>query len=46
VKDVLGFLVLILILGAIATLTPNILTDPENYIPANPLITPIHIKPE
>jgi ubiquinol-cytochrome c reductase cytochrome b subunit len=46
VKDLLGFLILILLLGSIATLTPNLLTDPENYIPANPLITPIHIKPE
>ena len=25
---------------------PNILGDPENFIPANPLVTPVHIKPE
>jgi ubiquinol-cytochrome c reductase cytochrome b subunit len=25
---------------------PNILGDAENFIPANPLVTPIHIKPE
>merc|ERR1711931_406787 len=24
----------------------NILGDPENFIPANPLVTPLHIKPE
>jgi ubiquinol-cytochrome c reductase cytochrome b subunit len=25
---------------------PNIFTDPENFLIANPLVTPIHIKPE
>nr|YP_537082.1 cytochrome b [Orbinia latreillii]AAX50144.1 cytochrome b [Orbinia latreillii] len=45
-KDLLGFLVLLTILGLISTLTPNLLTDPENFIPANPLMTPIHIQPE
>ena len=25
---------------------PNYLGDPENFIPANPLVTPIHIQPE
>ena len=45
-KDLFGFIILLLILGLISTLTPNLLTDPENFIPANPLITPIHIQPE
>ena len=27
-------------------LLPNILGDPENFTPANPLITPPHIQPE
>jgi ubiquinol-cytochrome c reductase cytochrome b subunit len=30
----------------IVFLAPNILTDPENFIPANPLVTPVHIQPE
>ena len=25
---------------------PWILGDPENFIPANPLVTPVHIQPE
>lgn len=25
---------------------PNLLGDPENYIKANPLVTPVHIMPE
>lgn len=45
-KDLLGFFVIILLLFSIATLFPNGLTDPENFIPANPLVTPVHIQPE
>ena len=45
-KDLVGFIWILILLGTISTLTPNLLTDPENYIPANPLITPIHIQPE
>ena len=35
-----------MILTFTAIFLPNIFTDPENFIPANPLVTPIHIKPE
>lgn len=45
-KDVVGWVVLMLTLTAIALFSPNILGDPENFLPANPLVTPIHIKPE
>nr|QVD42806.1 cytochrome b [Chiridota sp. SS-2021] len=45
-KDLFGFLVLITIILSLAFLSPNALTDPENFTPANPLITPIHIQPE
>lgn len=45
-KDVVGFLVLLLFLSMLVLLAPNILNDPENFIPANPLVTPTHIKPE
>ncbi|MGI9548722.1 MAG: hypothetical protein ACR2M7_01895 [Bdellovibrionales bacterium] len=30
----------------IALFAPFILGDPDNFIPANPLSTPLHIKPE
>nr|YP_009034269.1 cytochrome b [Atractosteus tropicus]AFJ42302.1 cytochrome b [Atractosteus tropicus]AFJ42303.1 cytochrome b [Atractosteus tropicus]AHZ61445.1 cytochrome b [Atractosteus tropicus] len=45
-KDLLGFTILLAILSALALLNPNLLGDPENFTPANPLVTPPHIKPE
>nr|YP_009348429.1 cytochrome b [Lamna nasus]APY18764.1 cytochrome b [Lamna nasus]QLI52431.1 cytochrome b [Lamna nasus] len=45
-KDALGFFILLLLLGILALLLPNLLGDAENFIPANPLVTPPHIKPE
>ena len=45
-KDIFGFFFIILILAAICFWAPWILGDPENFIPANPLVTPVHIQPE
>nr|ADB82735.1 cytochrome b [Uta stansburiana] len=45
-KDLLGALLLILLLLLLALFSPNLLGDPENFSPANPLVTPPHIKPE
>nr|YP_009048821.1 cytochrome b [Xenophysogobio boulengeri]AID52433.1 cytochrome b [Xenophysogobio boulengeri] len=45
-KDVLGFIVLITALASLALFSPNLLGDPDNFTPANPLVTPPHIKPE
>nr|YP_009003677.1 cytochrome b [Carcharhinus leucas]AHA13258.1 cytochrome b [Carcharhinus leucas]AHX24886.1 cytochrome b [Carcharhinus leucas]WKR30075.1 cytochrome b [Carcharhinus leucas]WKR30101.1 cytochrome b [Carcharhinus leucas]WKR30114.1 cytochrome b [Carcharhinus leucas] len=45
-KDLLGFFVMIFFLAALALFMPNLLGDAENFIPANPLVTPPHIKPE
>nr|AAY22006.1 cytochrome b [Regulus madeirensis]AAY22010.1 cytochrome b [Regulus madeirensis]AAY22020.1 cytochrome b [Regulus madeirensis] len=45
-KDFLGFLLLFIPLAALALFSPNLLGDPENFTPANPLATPPHIKPE
>nr|QBR55183.1 cytochrome b [Lagenorhynchus obliquidens] len=46
IKDILGALFLILILLTLTLFTPDLLGDPDNYTPANPLSTPAHIKPE
>ncbi|VFV40690.1 cytochrome b [Lynx pardinus] len=46
IKDILGLLVLILTLILLVLFSPDLLGDPDNYIPANPLSTPPHIKPE
>nr|AAK70162.1 cytochrome b [Rhamdia laticauda] [Rhamdia parryi] len=45
-KDLLGFLILLVALASLAFFSPNLLGDPENFTPANPLVTPPHIKPE
>nr|YP_009355827.1 cytochrome b [Bovichtus argentinus]BAX09149.1 cytochrome b [Bovichtus argentinus] len=45
-KDLLGFVTLLTALVMIALFSPNLLGDPDNFTPANPLITPPHIKPE
>jgi len=37
---------LLRILNLLCLLSPWILGDPENFIPANPLVTPVHIQPE
>nr|YP_009110261.1 cytochrome b [Megaleporinus piavussu]YP_009380072.1 cytochrome b [Megaleporinus obtusidens]AIW82275.1 cytochrome b [Megaleporinus piavussu]ARS00860.1 cytochrome b [Megaleporinus obtusidens] len=45
-KDLLGFIILLTTLTSLALFSPNLLGDPENFTPANPLVTPTHIKPE
>nr|QTF74760.1 cytochrome b [Bursa rhodostoma] len=45
-KDLVGFLVVLTLLTLLVLFSPQLLTDPENFIPANPLVTPVHIQPE
>nr|YP_007374650.1 cytochrome b [Oscaecilia ochrocephala]ACS37143.1 cytochrome b [Oscaecilia ochrocephala] len=45
-KDLLGFTLMLTALTLLAVTYPNLLGDPENFTPANPLMTPPHIKPE
>nr|YP_010024733.1 cytochrome b [Colias fieldii]QOQ35011.1 cytochrome b [Colias fieldii]WAR69118.1 cytochrome b [Colias fieldii] len=45
-KDLIGFIILMFILTLLSLTNPYILGDPDNFIPANPLVTPIHIQPE
>nr|AKP55483.1 cytochrome b [Microtus arvalis]ANP94697.1 cytochrome b [Microtus arvalis]ANP94699.1 cytochrome b [Microtus arvalis]WFG63996.1 cytochrome b [Microtus arvalis]WFG64011.1 cytochrome b [Microtus arvalis] len=46
VKDFLGVLILLMASMILTLFFPDILGDPDNYTPANPLNTPPHIKPE
>jgi ubiquinol-cytochrome c reductase cytochrome b subunit len=46
IKDMLGFFIILLFYFFIVTQEPNILGHPDNYIEANPLVTPSHIVPE
>merc|ERR1711972_862149 len=45
IKDIVGILVIIAALLILTLLDPYLLGDPENFIPANPLVTPPHIQP-
>jgi len=46
VKDFVGFGVFFLVFAWFLFFSPNSLGHPDNYIPANPLVTPTHIVPE
>nr|ALO20764.1 cytochrome b [Staurostoma mertensii] len=45
-KDVYGFVLLAILISVLVFYVPNLLGDPENFIKANPLVTPLHIMPE
>nr|YP_009122361.1 cytochrome b [Pavona decussata]YP_654382.1 cytochrome b [Pavona clavus]ABG02356.1 cytochrome b [Pavona clavus]AJH66136.1 cytochrome b [Pavona decussata] len=45
-KDWYGIVVTLTLLSVIVYLVPNLLGDPENFIQANSLVTPVHIQPE
>lgn len=45
-KDLLGFILAILLLLYFVFYHPYSLSHPDNFIPANPLVTPTHIIPE
>nr|ASY98662.1 cytochrome b [Polyspilota griffinii] len=45
-KDILGFIILFMFLSILSLKEPYILGDPDNFTPANPLVTPVHIQPE
>ena len=46
IKDMVGFVAFFLVFGYFLFFYPNSLGHPDNYIPANPLVTPAHIVPE
>lgn len=45
-KDSVGFLIIRFILISLSLINPFLLGDPDNFTPANPLVTPVHIQPE
>lgn len=46
IKDVFGLIVFLILFCYLVFFAPNLLGHPDNYIPANPLVTPAHIVPE
>jgi len=46
VKDIIGFLLFFILRSTLIFFAPWFLGEPDNFIPANSLVTPLHIKPE
>jgi len=46
IKDMVGFVVMAAALLCLVLMAPNYLGEPDNFVPANPLVTPPHIVPE
>nr|YP_011036704.1 cytochrome b [Xestocephalus gracilus]WRK21308.1 cytochrome b [Xestocephalus gracilus] len=46
IKDTMGFSFMLSMFLIFNLSNPFIFMDPDNFMPANPMITPIHIKPE
>lgn len=46
VKDSVGIVVYLAVFAGLVFFAPNYLGHADNYIPANPLVTPAHIVPE
>nr|UEX93279.1 cytochrome b [Phyllidiella sp. Nanhai]WNR50712.1 cytochrome b [Phyllidiella pustulosa] len=45
-KDIVGFVVLMVLLILLGIFFPTVLGDPENFNPASAMVTPVHIQPE
>nr|ARO35465.1 cytochrome b [Photinus pyralis] len=46
IKDIFGMMALIFVFTMFSLFSPYTLSDPDNFIPANPMVTPVHIQPE
>ena len=46
VKDLFGFVIYFYLVASLILLLPNLLGHSDNYIQANPMVTPSHIVPE
>ena len=46
IKDLFALLIFLIIFSVFVFFVPNVLGHPDNYIEANPMVTPSHIVPE
>nr|ATF28603.1 cytochrome b [Illinigina sp. EMHAU-15062817] len=46
IKDILGLILTFCLLIILNFTEPFMLSDPDNFINANPMVTPVHIQPE
>jgi len=45
-KDIFSFVLVLVFFSLLTFFYPNVLGHSDNFIPANPLVTPAHIVPE
>nr|YP_009695051.1 cytochrome b [Emeia pseudosauteri]QEJ81589.1 cytochrome b [Emeia pseudosauteri] len=45
-KDLMSVMITTMMFSLFILSKPYMLSDPDNFIPANPMVTPIHIQPE
>nr|UTN43048.1 cytochrome b [Degeeriella rufa] len=45
-KDAVGFVVFVCMFMSLVLIYPDVFMDPDNFLEANPLVTPPHIQPE
>nr|YP_009092571.1 cytochrome b [Pseudacysta perseae]AIR11951.1 cytochrome b [Pseudacysta perseae] len=45
-KDMMGMMLVLFMFVSLNLIEPLMLLDPENFTPANPMVTPVHIQPE
>nr|QZZ18348.1 cytochrome b [Sobrala sp. SL-2021a] len=46
IKDIMGVVMVMMMIISLNLLEPFILGDPDNFTPANAMVTPVHIQPE
>nr|QHB74176.1 cytochrome b [Bolanusoides shaanxiensis] len=46
IKDIMGVVMIMTLLLMLNLAEPYMLGDPDNFIAANPMVTPVHIQPE
>nr|YP_010990589.1 cytochrome b [Pseudochoutagus curvativus]WOW98903.1 cytochrome b [Pseudochoutagus curvativus] len=46
IKDIMGMMIVMTTMTTLINLKPYLTSDPDNFTPANPMITPVHIQPE
>nr|YP_002735094.1 cytochrome b [Saldula arsenjevi]ABZ02136.1 cytochrome b [Saldula arsenjevi] len=46
IKDLMGVIICLFMFIMMNLTEPRLMGDPENFNPANPLVTPVHIQPE
>nr|YP_010271142.1 cytochrome b [Anchon yunnanense]UKB86907.1 cytochrome b [Anchon yunnanense] len=46
IKDLMGVTTVLTLLMSLVMMEPYMLSDPDNFTPADPMVTPIHIQPE